>query len=164
MKSSKLWLVVAVMLSLALVSGFGCAKKATDASAGAATAPKADPMKAELEKAVKELAANKIFFDFDKFDIKAEYRSALESKAAILKKYSQIKVVIEGHCDERGTNEYNLALGERRAKAVAEYLVKLGVPAGRLQTVSFGEERPACTDAKEACWSQNRRAEFAGMF
>ncbi len=172
---SKLWIAVAVMLSLALSTGFGCAKKKAAAEAPApAPVQKTEPapkpatddkaLKEALAKAVAELAENRVYFDFDKFEIKPEFRPVLEKKAELLKKYSQIKVTIEGHCDERGTEEYNLALGERRAKAVAEYLVMLGVSSARIQTISYGEERPACTEHKEGCWSKNRRAEFVGVY
>src|SRR5262245_34075492 len=98
-----------------------------------------------------------VFFDFDRATIRPEDLAALDQGAEWLKG-NQVLVLIEGHADERGTNEYNLALGERRAKAVKEHLVNKGVPADRINTVSYGEERPVCPEKGEACWKQNRRA------
>jgi len=101
-----------------------------------------------------------IHFDFDKSDIRETDRAVLAKNAETLKKFDFIKVTVEGHCDERGTVEYNLALGERRARAAYDYLVSLGVPADRLRTVSYGKEIPLCTDSNESCWQRNRRAKF----
>jgi peptidoglycan-associated lipoprotein len=101
---------------------------------------------------------DRVFFDFNKSDLKPEARRTLERQAAWLKQYGNVKVTIEGHCDERGTREYNLALGERRANAAKDYLVSLGIPAARLSTISYGKERPAVLGSNEAAWSQNRRA------
>ena len=101
-----------------------------------------------------------VHFDYDRADIREADRSVLAQNAETLKRLSFIKVTVEGHCDERGSVEYNLALGERRAKAAYDYLVQLGVPADRLKTVSYGKEVPLCTDASEACWARNRRAKF----
>ena len=97
------------------------------------------------------------YFDLDKADIRADARDALSKTAQFLRSYPQVKVVLEGHCDERGSTEYNLALGDRRAQAAKDFLVSLGVAADRMQTVSYGKERPFCTDHNEACWQQNRR-------
>lgn len=101
-----------------------------------------------------------IHFDFDRYAIRSEDRKILEANATWLKDHPTYHALIEGHCDERGTNEYNLALGERRAKAAMNYLVSVGVAASRIGIVSYGEERPLCTDKAESCWSQNRRAHF----
>jgi peptidoglycan-associated lipoprotein len=101
------------------------------------------------------------FFDLDKADIQAAARDALSKTAQFLRSYPQVKVTLEGHCDERGSTEYNLALGDRRAQAAKDYLVSLGIAGDRMQTVSYGKERPFCTDHDEACWHQNRRAHFA---
>ncbi len=100
------------------------------------------------------------YFDYDKADIRPEARAALSKTADFLKNYPQLKVAIEGHCDERGSTEYNLGLGDRRANAVKQYIVSLGVPADRLSTVSFGKEKPFCTESNESCWQQNRRGHF----
>jgi len=101
-----------------------------------------------------------IHFDYDKSDIREGDRQILGKNADVLKRFDFLKVTVEGHCDERGTVDYNLALGERRAKAAHDYLVSLGVPADRLKTVSYGKEVPLCTQSNEECWARNRRAHF----
>jgi peptidoglycan-associated lipoprotein len=100
-----------------------------------------------------------VFFDFDKYDIRQSDAKVLDTNAAWLKTNDNL-VLIEGHCDERGTNEYNLALGERRAKATMNYLVGQGVQANRITIISYGKERPTCTEHSEGCWAKNRRAHF----
>lgn len=97
------------------------------------------------------------YFDFNKADIRADARTALSNTADFLKNYPQVKVTIEGHCDERGSTEYNLALGDRRASATKQYLVSLGIAADRINSVSFGKEKPFCSESNESCWQQNRR-------
>lgn len=104
-----------------------------------------------------------ILFDFDKYNVKDEYKSELKSVASWMTKNSNARLSVEGHCDERGTNEYNLALGDRRAKAVKDYLVSLGVPASKVDTISYGEEKPLCTEHTEECWAKNRRGHFVVM-
>ena len=99
-----------------------------------------------------------IYFDTDKFDIDGEDRAALGQQASYLREYPNIRATVEGHCDERGTREYNLALGERRANAAKNYLVSLGVPGDRITTVSYGKERPVATGSNEGAWARNRRA------
>jgi len=101
-----------------------------------------------------------IYFDYDKFDIKEEYKSVLEENAKFLKQNPTVKIKIEGHCDERGTKEYNLALGEKRANAAKEYLVSLGIDEERIDTISYGKEKPLALCHNESCWWQNRRAHF----
>ncbi len=101
-----------------------------------------------------------IYFDFDKYVIMPEGREALKRNAEWLQKNAGKKVVVEGNCDERGTNEYNMALGQRRADASAKYLMDLGIGKDRISTVSYGEEKPLCKEANEACWSKNRRDDF----
>ena len=101
-----------------------------------------------------------VYFDFDQFNLKAEARERLEKNAAFMKDNPQFVFTIEGHCDERGTNEYNLALGDRRASAASGFLGSLGIEGSRLQTISYGEERPFCTESNEECWWRNRRAHF----
>ncbi|MBI3811998.1 MAG: peptidoglycan-associated lipoprotein Pal [Nitrospirae bacterium] len=101
------------------------------------------------------------YFDFDKYTIRDEARAALENDARWLKDNPKVRVKIEGHCDERGTNEYNLALGERRAQAAKRFLMTLGVEKIRLSTISYGEERPVCTERNETCYQKNRRAHLA---
>ncbi len=100
------------------------------------------------------------YFDYDKADIRPDARESLSKTADFLKNYPQIKVTIEGHCDERGSTEYNLGLGDRRASAVKQYVISLGISADRLSTVSYGKEKPFCTESKESCWQQNRRGHF----
>jgi peptidoglycan-associated lipoprotein len=100
------------------------------------------------------------YFDFNKADIRADAREALAKTADFLRKYPQIKATIEGHCDERGSTEYNLVLGDRRATAVKNYLVQLGISADRLTTTSLGKERPFCTESNEECWQRNRVGHF----
>ncbi len=101
-----------------------------------------------------------ILFDYDKYNIRPEARPALDSVAAFLKEESRVNIVIEGHCDERGTNEYNLALGEKRAKAARDYLAARGVSSARMLILTYGEEKPLCMDHNESCWQNNRRAHF----
>ena len=101
---------------------------------------------------------DRMFFEFNESTITPEGRATLEKQAEWLKRYAQVSVTIEGHCDERGTREYNLALGDRRANAAKNYLVSLGVPASRLTTISYGKERPVALGSDEASWAKNRRA------
>lgn len=101
-----------------------------------------------------------VYFDLDSSSIKDEARAALTTNATWLKRWANTRINVEGHCDERGTAEYNLGLGERRASAVKAYLVELGVPADRVVIVSKGKETPFCTESNEACWQQNRRGHF----
>lgn len=101
---------------------------------------------------------DRVFFGFDRFDLDAEGRAVLDRQAQWLQQYPNLSVVVEGHADERGTREYNLALGERRANAVKNYLVAQGVSPARITTVSYGKERPAVLGSSEQAWAQNRRA------
>lgn len=98
-----------------------------------------------------------VFFDVDQRTVRADAQSVLQKQAAWLQKYPTVKLMIEGHCDERGTREYNIGLGDRRAFAVKEYLVSMGVDAARLQSKSYGKERPVCAESDDSCWQQNRR-------
>ncbi len=104
-------------------------------------------------------------FDYDKSDIRADAREALTQDASALKSiladFPNATITIEGHCDERGSAEYNIGLGDRRATAAKDFLVQLGVPADKLKTISYGKERPQCTDANEECYQKNRRDHFA---
>jgi peptidoglycan-associated lipoprotein len=108
-------------------------------------------------------AMERIYFDFDQFTLDAEARRVLGNNAKYLQAHGATKVVIEGHCDERGSDEYNLALGESRALAAKNYLISLGVSASRLSVISYGEEKPLVKGANEAAWAQNRRAEFKAV-
>jgi peptidoglycan-associated lipoprotein len=100
------------------------------------------------------------YFDFNKSDIREDAQQTLNADAAFFKAHSSIHFTVEGHCDERGSEEYNLGLGERRAEAAKEYLVNLGISPDRIFTISYGKERPQCTDQTEECWQKNRRAHF----
>ncbi|MGW8207995.1 MAG: peptidoglycan-associated lipoprotein Pal [Syntrophobacteria bacterium] len=101
-----------------------------------------------------------IHFDFDKYVLTPKAMMILDEKAAYLREHPEVRVLVEGHCDERGTNEYNLALGDRRANSAKTYLVKSGVGESRITTISYGEEQPLCMDHAESCWWTNRRAQF----
>lgn len=147
----------------------GCAKKAPEElppppPATSAPAPVAAPMPSgpvpgsQAHFRQQMAGQDVIYFDTDKFDIDSQDQAALRTQAQYLTQYGTIRATIEGHADERGTRDYNLALGERRANAAKNYLVSLGVAASRLTTVSYGEERPAATGSTEAAWAQNRRA------
>ncbi len=110
-------------------------------------------------------AVQDVFFDYDKSDVRGDSQATLQQDAvalkAILADFPRATIVMEGHCDDRGSAEYNLGLGDRRASAAKEFLVQLGVPADRLQTISYGKERPQCTDENESCWQKNRRVHFS---
>ena len=138
------------------------AKAAADKVAAEEAARKA-AAEAEKAAAFKKAAAaalQTIHFDYDKSEIKEKDRALLQAIADFMKAFPVAKVEIAGHCDERGTNEYNLALGNKRAAAALAYLKTLGVDEARFTTISYGKEKPLCTEAKEACWTQNRRGEF----
>jgi peptidoglycan-associated lipoprotein len=109
---------------------------------------------------VEAISLRDIHFDYDRYDIKSEHAKALEENAKWLKSNARTLVLVEGHADERGTNEYNLALGERRAKTTRDYLMSLGVEGARISIISYGEERPTCKEGNELCWGKNRRAHF----
>ena len=130
---------------------------APPAPAAAAPAPAPRPVPKEF---MAVAALKEVYFDFDKYDIRPEDAKTLDANATWLKSNGDNLVLIEGHCDERGTNEYNLALGERRAKATMNYLVSQGIQANRITIISYGEERPVCTEKTEACWAKDRRANF----
>lgn len=136
---------------------------ASAATAAASSAPaEAAPLKAmgPAPGSQEDLEANvgdRVFFDFDKSSLKPEAQTVLQRQAAWLKSNPSVRVTIEGHCDERGTREYNLALGERRANAVKDYLTALGIDRSRVKTISYGKERPVAMGSNAAAWAQNRR-------
>lgn len=136
--------MIALVVMLGLAAGVGCQQQRKP--------------KAATETKVKGL--NRIHFDFDRSDIKSEYRKTMDDNASWLKSNRDVKVTVEGHCDERGTEEYNMALGHRRANSAKSYLTSMGVDGSNLRTVSYGEERPLETCHNESCWWKNRRAEF----
>ncbi len=161
------WLVIVIALMLVFPS---CAKKetvpveeVTEPVEEIAPPPPLEEMEEEEpveieEEEMEPLVLGDVFFDFDKYDIKADYKKILTANAELILDHPDAKILIEGHCDERGTNEYNLALGEKRAKAVKDFYIAYGVPAGRLDMVSFGEERPFVFGHDEQAWAKNRRA------
>ena len=102
-----------------------------------------------------------VYFDYDKSDIRGDQQASVQADAAFLGQHSSVSFTVEGHCDERGSTEYNIALGDKRANAVKSALVGAGVSANRINTVSFGKEKPFCNESNEACWQQNRRGHFA---
>jgi len=112
------------------------------------------------QQAFQEFQNQDIYFDFDKYDLRTDARATLDRKASFLNQNSSVRVQIEGHTDDRGTAEYNLALGERRANAAKQYLTTAGISAGRLSTISYGEERPLDPGHNEAAWAKNRRDHF----
>jgi peptidoglycan-associated lipoprotein len=123
-----------------------------------AAAPAEQPAPSASEAELFSQNVRDAFFDLDKSDLRPDARDALTKDAEFLRSYPDIRISIEGHCDERGSTEYNLGLGERRADAAKNYLVSLGIAAARIDTVSWGKERPFCMEHNEACWQQNRRA------
>lgn len=130
------------------------------ATSGASAQPAAAKPAGIVPGSEQDFIANvgdRVFYDFDKYSLRADAKATLDKQVAWLKKYPTYNLTVEGHADERGTREYNLALGERRANAVKEYLVAGGLPAARVKTISYGKERPVALGSNEAAWSQNRR-------
>ena len=183
----RLSLSAVVVLALA-VGAAGCGKKKVETPAPApATAPQPEPTrpatppapapppaatpaptptedevfaKETLDELNKRAPLADVFFDYDSVELREESRQLLQKHLTWLKRWTSTKFVVEGHADSRGTNEYNLALAERRAAAVRDYLVSLGLAADRVTIVSLGEEQPMCADETEACWQSNRRGHF----
>ncbi|HVO27936.1 MAG TPA: peptidoglycan-associated lipoprotein Pal [Candidatus Margulisiibacteriota bacterium] len=155
---------------LIVVAGVGCSSKKKATTSGAAGGGVGDEAlgsgAGSLEKYKQGLPPGEegplkdVHFAFDSYDLDEESRGVLRDNGNWLKDHSTAKAEIEGHCDERGTVEYNLALGAKRARAAKDYLVALGVEAGRLTTISYGEELPLCHEHDESCWQRNRRAHF----
>jgi len=151
-------------LAVAMAVMVGCASKSTDDSGAAADAGAATGAQSGYDQAAADAAAlaslqRVFYFDFDKSDLRPEVTAQLDRYVALLKNGSQ-NLRLEGHADERGTTEYNLALGERRAKAIADYLTVSGIAASRIETVSYGEERPAAPGHDDESWALNRRVEL----
>lgn len=163
----KFWLMIAMFLVIpGLLFAVGCQKKAV--SQAKAPAPTAAPAPAPAPKAAPmapapsgwNITQNNIHFEFDKSTLTPMAQDTLMRHAAWLRDNPDATVTIEGHCDDRGTNEYNLALGDRRADSAKAFLVDLGIAASRLTTISYGEERPLCMQQTEECWAKNRRDHF----
>ncbi|WP_264663993.1 peptidoglycan-associated lipoprotein Pal [Azospirillum fermentarium] len=145
---------LALMAALALLGA--CESAPKDAGAGAGTGTQNTIVPGSQQDLVVNVG-DRVFFGFDRSDLSAEARATLDRQAQWLKTYGNVNVTIEGHADERGTREYNLALGERRANAVKKYLVAQGINTARVKTISYGKERPAVVGSGEAAWAQNRR-------
>jgi peptidoglycan-associated lipoprotein len=173
----KLGIFGLIVLVFCLAMAGGCSKKVSSVPAGATAAGAGDgsgagqggltaeqleaQRLAELQRqAIEKIAMDRIYFAFDSNELTQESRQVLTEKAELLKANPGLNLLIEGHCDERGTNEYNLALGERRARAAYEFLVLMGVDSSKMSIISYGEEYPAVQGANEEAWSKNRRDEF----
>src|ERR1700690_675644 len=149
------------------ITATGSGGTATASARVEVTAPSAPPTASQPTSTgapnVQELFDQNVkdaFFDLDKSDLRADAREALTKDAEFLRSYPQVRLSIEGHCDERGSTEYNLGLGQRRAEAAKNFLISLGITGDRIETISWGKERPFCSDHNEDCWQQNRRAHF----
>ena len=154
--------ILLIVLSLAILTSCCCGDikdtnlKSTVMDSGVANA--AGISDSDM-KALNELIVP-IYFDYNKYDIKPESKKTLKSLADSMSSHQKVTLIVEGHCDERGTNEYNLALGDKRANATMDYLLSIGVPKDRISSFSYGEEKLVCKENTESCWSKNRRAQF----
>jgi peptidoglycan-associated lipoprotein len=169
MKRNTGYVCVAAMIMLALAAFGGCSKGAKKGPTAEPAPPVSRPVEplptpqAEQPAPIPVKPAAEledIFFEYDKHDLRPDALAILRRNGQILMEQPDMKILIEGHCDERGTIEYNLALGDRRARAARDFLVDYGVRAARIQTISYGEERPFVKGSDEAAWSQNRRDHF----
>jgi peptidoglycan-associated lipoprotein len=178
-KKGVLWMMLAG-LALGLLLSAGCAKDTVPPPSAQLSAEEQARIKAEKEREarlrearlkeeqarsgetkLREVFVNQdIHFDYDRYDLSAEAKRILNDKAAFLQAHPEVKVIVEGHCDERGSNAYNMALGEKRAKAAAAYLTAMGIAAERLETVSYGEEKPLVMGHTEEAYAANRRGHF----
>ena len=191
MRKSRAWIFGAIMLAMLLALGVSCAKKqvtmetqemAADESQQSAEdeAARREAEEARLQEqrarearqreeasSMSEAARKAAFedeeihFDFDKYVLTPQAMMVLDDKAAYLREHPEVRVLVEGHCDDRGSNEYNLALGDRRANSAKNYLVKSGVAESQVTTISYGEEQPLCMQQNESCWYRNRRGHFS---
>ena len=165
------WLIGVLFLSLALI---GCPKQSPQQmsygtpSTGSGTSGMGETEIGEGERIQDRVQEDgeggplqDVFFGYDSFELSEEARQTLQANADWLQNNAEVKVEVEGHCDDRGTTEYNLALGAKRARAAQDYLITLGVSAERLSVISYGEELPQCTDSNESCWQRNRRGRFS---
>ena len=182
MKKRVVWtLVLALILGLAVGASTGCSKKDVGAP-GELSAEEQARLKAEEERRLREQRLREgglggqmtcteaqmreiftnqdIHYDYDRYDLRGDAKQVLNDKSAFLQSHSDLNVIVEGHCDERGSGPYNLALGEKRAKAAAAYLAAMGISAGRMETVSYGKERPLVMGHTEEAFAANRRGHF----
>ena len=166
MQKKKLVYLALILVIPALMFSVSCQKKMVDATPepvakpAPAPAPKPEPAPAPVYKTPDVVMQEDIYFEFDKSTLTPSAQDNLLRKAEWLRENPDVTVTIEGHCDDRGTNEYNLALGDRRAESAKAFLVDLGIGASRLTTISYGEERPLCPEQSEECWAKNRRGHF----
>ncbi|AGW14890.1 peptidoglycan-associated lipoprotein Pal [Megalodesulfovibrio gigas] len=159
-------LQLALLCALVLVAAVGCSKKPMTDPAGTGGGgydPALDAARS-LSESERVILDEKVYFAFDSYELNAAAQAVLQRKAQLIRSKPTLKVLIEGHCDERGTQEYNIALGNRRAQASQRYLLNMGVPAMQLETISYGEERPAAVGHNENAWAQNRRDEFKAVW
>jgi peptidoglycan-associated lipoprotein len=157
-KLLSMFAAVALLAACETASDESASSTGTGASTGTTATTTTTSRPRSPQEILTSEVGDRVFFDFDKSDLKPEARRTVERWAAFLKQYPNLTVTIEGHADERGTREYNLALGERRANSAKNFLVSLGTEARRVATISYGKERPAVVGSNEAAWSQNRRA------
>jgi len=164
----------AIFPAIALALLYGCASTPTEEAKpgtptpsaatpapGAAAASPSAPTAAPIEQAPSDLLSKRsVFYDYDKYDIKDEYRPILQAHAKYLAANRGKKMLVQGNCDERGSREYNIALGQRRAEGVKRTLLLMGAAGSQIEAVSLGEEKPRCSDHSESCWSQNRRGDM----
>jgi len=189
MRKSRAWIFGVIMLAMLLALPVSCAKKQVtmetqemaaeegmeqQRAEDEAARREAEEMRRAREARQRQEAASmseearraafeneNIHFDFDKYVLTPQAMMILDDKAAYLREHPGVRVLVEGHCDDRGSNEYNLALGDRRANSAKDYLVKSGVAENRITTISYGEEQPLCMQQNESCWSRNRRDQFS---
>lgn len=175
MFKSKVLMMFALGLAISLVGLSGCSTKKKITEPVKQETPKPQPQKPtpqppavvprtpeKTEETVpRDLKFETVYFDYDKSDIRSDQRAALSKNAQLLSRYSSVSIRIEGHCDERGTEEYNIALGQRRADAVVNFLTNYGISSSRIRTISFGEMRPVDQGHTETAWAKNRRAEIS---
>lgn len=159
-------LMLSCALTLVLVSAVGCSKKAVEAPPP--PPDQEEPVRTTPEPVItttpepepERVALEDVFFDFDRAELRSDARDILTANAQMLQRHPETSILIEGHCDERGTNEYNLALGDRRAQTARDFFVRYGIDATRIETISYGEERPFAMGHTENAWALNRRAHF----
>ena len=137
--------------------GSGGTQEATARLTVAAAAPPPPPTASVTDEDLFSQSVKDVYFDYDKADIRGDQQSSVQSDAQFLNQHANFNFTVEGHCDERGSTEYNLALGDQRASAVKNALTASGISANRIKTISYGKEKPFCTESNEACWQQNRR-------
>lgn len=138
----------------------GSADATATVTVNAAPPPPTQPTEQNIDENAFEAAVKPVFYDYDSYDVRPDAQSTIQADANFLNQHPNLKVVVGGYCDERGSTEYNLALGENRANAAKQALVSAGVSPDRLRTVSYGKEKSFCSEHNEACWQQNRRAQF----